>query len=332
MSKTFYIILTLIFLLNLAGPALAQRGLEVDYPTIPGTNLVPRVVEETSLPDYVKYIFNFAVWIIGFLAFASVIYGGIRYLTSAGDPSKADDAKKQIFAGIIGLVILFSSWMILNTIDPQLVIFEVPELTTATTTAGAGVWVCKSADVSPESCYSISTSQTLQEGFDNEVSYVYLGESGTTKYGAIIYENSDFTGNCQVVTESRSISSGGSSVTPLILNSSASGPGITLYSKPDLDGSGTVIGPIGVGTSGGMDPAYSIKFDLNTKQYIAILFGRGLDFANWQNSSGWCQVFDQTDRNLEDDYVSYFCGTWFNRHPCVGSVRVLSGQVLGIPH
>lgn len=335
MRKIFFIILTIVFLLNTAGPALAERELEVGYPTIPGTSLVPKTVEETSLPDYVSYIFNFAIWIVGFLAFASLLYGGIRYLTSAGDPSKADDAKKQMYAGILGIIILFSSYMILNTINPQLVFFEVQDLTTLPTTASAGVWVCTSTDAFPSSCYNVATNQVLPEKLDNKISYVRLVESGEStnvvKYGAIIHSGKDFTGDCQVVTESRAINLGGSSVTPFILDSSPSGPGITLYSKPDLDESGIVVGPIGagVGISSELNPAYSIKFDENTKQYLAILFGRkpGVTIG-MQDTSKWCQIFDETDRNLEDNYVSYFCGAIWNRKPCVGSIQVLGGRLI----
>ena len=92
--------------------------------------VVPKTVEGTSLPDYVKYIFNFAIIIAGAVAFGVTVLGGIRWLTSAGDPSKLRDAKDQIFAAFLGLIILLSSYLILTTINPQLVLFEAPGLKT----------------------------------------------------------------------------------------------------------------------------------------------------------------------------------------------------------
>ena len=111
----------------------AQRELEVQYPTVPGT-VTPTTVEGTQLPDYVKYIFNFAIIIAGVVAFGVIVWGGVRWLTSAGDPAKLKDAKEQVFAAFLGLIILFSSYLILTTINPQLAIFEVSEIKTAEVT------------------------------------------------------------------------------------------------------------------------------------------------------------------------------------------------------
>lgn len=49
-------------------------------------------------------------------------------MTSAGDPSKSSDARDQIFNAVLGLVIMLASWMILNTINPQLVELKEPGL------------------------------------------------------------------------------------------------------------------------------------------------------------------------------------------------------------
>jgi hypothetical protein len=35
-----------------------------------------------------------------------IVIGGFKWMTSAGDPSKVSDAKDQIFAAILGLVII----------------------------------------------------------------------------------------------------------------------------------------------------------------------------------------------------------------------------------
>lgn len=119
---------SLIFLVFLwfSCSCLAQRELEIEYPEILGEK--PETVE-TGLPEYVKYIFNFAMLIVGLVTLSALIWGGIHYLSSAGDPSKLKTAKEQIFAAILGLVILLSSYLILASINPQLLIFEFPSLT-----------------------------------------------------------------------------------------------------------------------------------------------------------------------------------------------------------
>ncbi len=79
-----------------------------------------------SLTALASAIFNFLLIAAGLTALIMIIWGGVNYLTSAGDPSKARDAKKRVFAAILGLIILFSSWMILNTINPDLVNIKEP--------------------------------------------------------------------------------------------------------------------------------------------------------------------------------------------------------------
>lgn len=79
-----------------------------------------------SLTALVSTVFNFLLMVAGLAAFIMIIWGGINYLTSAGDPSKTRDAKKQVFAAILGLIILFSAWIILNSINPELVNIREP--------------------------------------------------------------------------------------------------------------------------------------------------------------------------------------------------------------
>ena len=124
-KKTTFFLLFLLLFVFLLGTSFvfAQKDLEVDYPTIPGAETPTSV--KTPLPDYVKYIFNFSLAIVSLIAFGALIYGGVLYLTSAGNPSKMGDARGRMFAGILGLIVLFSSYLILTTINPQLVIMQV---------------------------------------------------------------------------------------------------------------------------------------------------------------------------------------------------------------
>ncbi|MCK4520813.1 hypothetical protein KAT95_03020, partial [Candidatus Parcubacteria bacterium] len=93
--------------------SVVEGGLEIGYPTVPGAETPG---EKTKLPEYIKYIFNFSVIIAGILAFAVIVYGGIVYLISAGDPTKIGDAKSRMFGGIAGLVLLLMTYLILTTI------------------------------------------------------------------------------------------------------------------------------------------------------------------------------------------------------------------------
>ncbi|KPJ56466.1 hypothetical protein AMJ49_04785 [Parcubacteria bacterium DG_74_2] len=129
MSKKILIIFSLILFsaFLLSNFCFAQTPLEIEYPEIAGEKPETTAI---GLPTYVKYIFNFSLGIAGLIAFLSLILGGFCYLTSTGKPNKQKGCKDQILAGILGLIILLSSYLILTTINPQLVVFHLPPLET----------------------------------------------------------------------------------------------------------------------------------------------------------------------------------------------------------
>jgi len=121
-----FAILFCLFLSFLFASCCFAKTLEITYPSLP--NAQAPVSTKTFLPKYVNYIFTLAISLAGLIAFGSLIYGGVRYLTSVGSPTALSDAREQIFAGILGLIILLCSYLILSTINPQLVTMQ-PTLT-----------------------------------------------------------------------------------------------------------------------------------------------------------------------------------------------------------
>lgn len=61
-----------------------------------------------------KQITNVVLYIVGIIAVIMLIIGGIRYVTSGGDAKKVTDAKNTVLYAIIGLVISFLSFAIVN--------------------------------------------------------------------------------------------------------------------------------------------------------------------------------------------------------------------------
>lgn len=110
------------------------HGLLIEYPQIPGASKPGTggagEGETTSLPEIIKYIYMFSLGICGVIALLFMLIGAIRYIFSAGNPSKAGDAKDQIFSAILGIIILLASVLILRTINPDLVNigFKLPEI------------------------------------------------------------------------------------------------------------------------------------------------------------------------------------------------------------
>ncbi|MBT4942226.1 MAG: hypothetical protein HON29_04255 [Candidatus Magasanikbacteria bacterium] len=55
-------------------------------------------------------IINVALSLLGIVAVVIILIGGFKWMTSGGDETKVGDARKFIFAGVIGLAIIMSSW------------------------------------------------------------------------------------------------------------------------------------------------------------------------------------------------------------------------------
>lgn len=72
-----------------------------------GQNLGSIISEITT-----KYLFTIA----GILLLLYLIYGGFQYLTSAGEPKKVQEAQSKITQALIGFVIIFASYWIVQII------------------------------------------------------------------------------------------------------------------------------------------------------------------------------------------------------------------------
>lgn len=75
---------------------------------------------EISFADYVGYVYKFSIALAVFLAIVVIIYAGFEYMLSEALPAKLD-AKGRIKSAVTGLLLVFSSYLILRVIDPRLV-------------------------------------------------------------------------------------------------------------------------------------------------------------------------------------------------------------------
>ena len=71
---------------------------------------------ETKVEDRVKIIINTLLTAVGIISVVMIIWGGITYSSSAGDPGKVELAKRIIIAAIIGLVLSLLAFLILNVV------------------------------------------------------------------------------------------------------------------------------------------------------------------------------------------------------------------------
>ena len=74
----------------------------------------PSTGTSDDLPNVVQGIVNAIILIAGVIAVVFIIYGGIQYMTSAGDAGKTKKAKDTILYAAIGLIICALAFAIVN--------------------------------------------------------------------------------------------------------------------------------------------------------------------------------------------------------------------------
>ncbi len=228
MKRILLIILFLSFF-SLVGICFAQTSLEVDYPSIRGYEITEETV---TFGKYIKYIYLFVIAISGFIGLGVLIWAGFKYMTSSGNPERMGDAKDWITRALIGLLIIFLSWIIVNTINPELTVLTTKPTVPFISDLPRGVVLCekqvdlngawqivqeyKDLDISSD---TIDRRKQLKEDFETimqevipncisrtgavtgltrDFRYIYLVPTENRNYGAIAFKKSGFRGELQM--------------------------------------------------------------------------------------------------------------------------------------
>lgn len=109
-----------------AVPAFAQTQITIAT-SVPGNYGAASAA--ASPGAFIANFYIFSLIIGGILAFGVIVYGGVRYMASAGNPSGQGDAKEWIEAALLGLLLLVGVYFILDVINPQLLNLNLPTLT-----------------------------------------------------------------------------------------------------------------------------------------------------------------------------------------------------------
>jgi hypothetical protein len=98
-------------------------------PSLPIPNAIPISGEDGQGPAaLVANMYSFAFLLAGILAFAMIVYGGVRWTFSGGSASAKKDAKDAITQALLGLALLLLAYLILRTINPDLTRLRLPTL------------------------------------------------------------------------------------------------------------------------------------------------------------------------------------------------------------
>jgi hypothetical protein len=119
MSKKHLLSLSILFLIFFiflsSNFALAQDGL-IPSPSRGGEG-------NYSLNDFITVavrISQLILGLVGSLSLIMFIYGGIMFMISSGSSEKINQAKNIIVAAAVGLIIVFSSWLIIKFVVSSL--------------------------------------------------------------------------------------------------------------------------------------------------------------------------------------------------------------------
>ncbi len=103
-------------ILGLAARALAVTNLDLGLNQVQNTiALGNRDIRET-----IADIINVLMGLLGIIAVVMILIGGFKWMTAGGNEDKVGEAKKFIIQGIVGLVIILSSWAIARFVLTQL--------------------------------------------------------------------------------------------------------------------------------------------------------------------------------------------------------------------
>ena len=122
-------------------PAFVAPKLQIP---IPGLDLAAEMQKTggDAISTYIAGVYRFLLAIIGVVAGVMIMIGGFTYLTAGGDKSKVDEGKRRVYDAIAGLVLAFSSYLLLYIINPNLVqfsAFKIISITPETFTAEQSV-------------------------------------------------------------------------------------------------------------------------------------------------------------------------------------------------
>ena len=72
---------------------------------------------ELTFPQIVGGFINLMLLLAAIIFFFILVWGGISWITSGGDKANTEAARNRITAALVGLVIVFAAWAILQLIQ-----------------------------------------------------------------------------------------------------------------------------------------------------------------------------------------------------------------------
>lgn len=180
-SKYFSAVLAFASLVFLGGVSVVGAA-DTNTMDVPYTALAPlplgkggTVLTTYTISTYLSGMFKLIIALGAAFAVLMGITGGIQYVASGIAPAARKGAKERITNAIIGLIIVLTSYLILNTIDPKLVAFgfKLPQIKGTSSSAlqvvaGSSIFL-QTSDKCAQACGPGSTCSSFVNEFGEEV-------------------------------------------------------------------------------------------------------------------------------------------------------------------
>lgn len=96
---------------------------------------LPGNAPTNTVQGVVMNFYSLALMLAGILAFGAIVYGGVKYAVSRGNPSGESEGKSWITNALLGLLLLAGAYVVLRTVNPQIVTLNIPGLPQLSTTS-----------------------------------------------------------------------------------------------------------------------------------------------------------------------------------------------------
>lgn len=133
-KKIFFLNLFLLIFL----PTISFAALDASKMKYTPMEEIPGFGKPTSYEEYILAVYNFGLWTIGVSAVLMISIGAFMYITSAGNSNTIGKAKGIISDAIAGVILAMVSYLLIYTINPNLLQIKLPDMLTGGISGGSG--------------------------------------------------------------------------------------------------------------------------------------------------------------------------------------------------
>jgi len=207
-----------IILFILIGIIFCSPVLAVDYPVIRGININDPNI---TASQFIIYLFYLIIAVGSLIGVIILIVAGLEWVSAYGDAKVINSAKKKIAAVFTGLIVLFTSYIVINTINPAILDVNVEGIDDSYTSPeliipeGSGILLYSETNyITEKDPLNIRSSKTslIADDFHGKTSSIKINQPPDMTLGAILFADrekdgkiisgTEFRGKCSYITES----------------------------------------------------------------------------------------------------------------------------------